>query len=159
MLETSISGLVLITLTERHAPALYELVQQNRLHLTAHGDYKDLVAAPLASFSMELAEPANRNLQFGISLQMQLVGRIDLIPVDPPRYGLGYWLAQTATGKGYATAALQALLEFASIELQASDIFAGVTHGNWRSAAVLERAGFAPVETFERYTRFHRALV
>jgi hypothetical protein len=25
-----------------------------------------------------------------------LVGRIDLVPVDPPRYGIGYWLARVA---------------------------------------------------------------
>jgi len=159
MLETTIAGLVLVPLTKRHALELYQLVQQNHRHLTAHGDYEDLVAMPLEGLSTELAESTDGHLRFGIFLWGQLVGRIDLIAVDPPRYGLGYWLAQNATGRGYATAALKTLIEFASTELRASDIFAGVTHGNSRSAAVLERAGFMPVETFERYTRFRRILV
>lgn len=158
MLETSIPGLVLVSLSEGHASALYELVQQNRGHLTAYGDYTELVTTPLEGLTMELSAASN-NLRFGISLRQQMVGRMDLIAVAPPRYGLGYWLAQSATGKGYATAALKALLEFASTELHASDVFAGVTRGNFRSAAVLERAGFVPAENFERYTRFHRALV
>ena len=157
MLKTPIPGLVLVSLSEGHASALYELVQQNRGHLTAYGDYAGLVATTLEGFMLELSE-ASSDLRFGIYLQQQMVGRIDLIAVAPPRYGLGYWLAQSATGKGYATAALKALLEFASTELHASDVFAGVTHSNSRSAAVLERAGFVPAENFERYTRFHRAL-
>lgn len=157
MLATSIPGLALVTLSESHALALYVLVQQNSIHLTAHGDYKDLTATPLEGFAMELAEQTN-NLRFGIFMQQQLVGRMDLIAVAPPRYSLGYWLAQGATGRGYATAALKALLEYATKELHASDIFAGVTHGNTRSAAVLERAGFVPAEAFKDYVRFHRVL-
>lgn len=158
MLATSISGLVLIPLTEDHSLALYTLIQHNRAHLTTHGDYEALVATPPDKLARELADPTNRDLRFGIFLRQELVGRMDLIPVEPPRYGLGYWLAENATGKGYATVALNAVLEFASSALQASDIFAGVTHGNLASVAVLERNGFVPAETFESYTRFHRTL-
>lgn len=158
MLETLMRDLVLLPLTERQSVALYNLVQENHAHLTAHGDYADLVATSLEQLTMELRRPASENLRFGIFLRQQLIGRMDLTPVAPPRYGLGYWLAQNATGKGYATAALQALLGYARIKLEASDIFAGVTHGNSRSSAVLERVGFAPMERFETYTRFHKAL-
>ncbi|RYG79534.1 MAG: N-acetyltransferase [Alphaproteobacteria bacterium] len=158
MLRTSVSALALSPLNEGHARALYELVQENRSHLTAYGDYRDLEAISLQALEAQLAEGAGCNLQFGIFLHQELIGRVDLVPVAPPRYGLGYWLAQRWTGKGYATAALKALLEFAGTDLQATDIYAGVTHGNWRSAAVLERAGFLPAEVFETYTRFHRAL-
>ena len=158
MIKTSIDGLVLAPLTEDHSLALHELIQENRAYLTANGDYADLIATPLKRLALELAGPSSRNLRYGICVRQQLLGRIDLIPVAPPHYGIGYWLAESATGKGYATAALQALLKFARAELQATDIFAGVTHGNSRSSAVLERAGFVPVETFERYTRFHRLL-
>lgn len=158
MLVTPIPNLVVTPLAEHHSLALYELIQENSSHLTAHGDYEDLVAAPLARIAAEFKQPTNSNLRFGIFVRRQLVGSIDLVPVAPPRYGLGYWLGETSTGKGYATAALQALMEFARTELRATDIFAGVTHGNWRSRAVLERVGFAAVETFDKYQRFHRRL-
>lgn len=158
LLETRIRGLVLTPLTERHALALYELIQENLRHLVAYGDYSDLIAMPFERLAADLSEPSNPNLRFGIFMQERLIGCIDLVPVAPPRYGVGYWLAESATGKGYATAALQTVLGLAATELQATDVFAGVTHGNSRSAAVLERAGFVPVQTFQRYTRFHRSL-
>lgn len=44
---TRVSGLALVPLTEHHAPALHQLVQENSSHLTAHGDYSDLVAHPM----------------------------------------------------------------------------------------------------------------
>jgi len=79
------------------------------------------------------------------------------VPVDPPRYGLGYWLAEDATGHGYATAAVRALLDHART-LQATDVLAGVTHGNDRSVALLRRLGFARVAEFDSYDRYHRAV-
>ncbi|UXN74750.1 GNAT family N-acetyltransferase [Devosia sp. A8/3-2] len=103
----------------------------------------------------ELAIGDHSNLRFGLLLKGELIGRIDLVPVDPPKYGLGYWLAEKATGKGYATAALQALIGFARSDLNATDIYAGVTRGNLRSEALLERAGFLPVADFDSYRRFH----
>lgn len=158
MLDTSIPNLAVAPMAERHALALYHLIQENCSHLTAHGDYGDLVAAPLASITAELKRPTSNNLRFGIFVGQRLVGSMDLVPVAPPRYGLGYWLGESSTGKGYATAALQALLEFARTKLRATDVFAGVAHGNWRSRAVLERVGFSAVETFEKYQRVHRGL-
>ena len=47
------------------------------------------------------------------------------VPVDPPRFGLGYWLAVDVTGCGVATAAVWALLEHAPAGLGATDVFAG----------------------------------
>ncbi|EAA8855167.1 TPA: GNAT family protein [Escherichia coli] len=70
-----------------------------------------------------------------------------------------YWLDQHKTGKGYATAALRALIGHAKNALTASDLYAGVTHGNARSVALLARAGFSPVADFEKYTRYHLPLI
>ncbi len=64
-----------------------------------------------------------------------LIGRVDLVPVDPPSYVIGYWLGEESTGRGYATAACRAVIDYAQQFLLASDIFAGVTHGNKRSVA------------------------
>ena len=155
VLQTALPGLELRPLTATDAPALHRLVAENATHLTAHGDYAELLAATQQAMELALSEASNRHLRFGLVVNGQLVGRLDLVPVEPPRYGIGYWLASAATGKGYATAAITAACAYARDDLGASDIFAGVTHGNHKSAAALERAGFRKVETFERYARFH----
>ena len=149
VLTTSLSDVELAPLEARHAESLLKLLKDNLSHLTAHGDYAEQVASTLDELVGELREPTEGR-RFGIFLQHKLIGRIDLVPVAPPRYGTGYWLARNATGKGYATAALKAVVDFASKELGATDIFAGVTQGNRSSVAVLERTGFRPVERFDR---------
>ena len=157
MLATSIPGLALRKAAADDAAALFALVQQNRIHLTALGDYAELVAMSPTDIEADLS--AGKTLAFCIMHEQAIVGRADLIAVDPPRYGIGYWLAPAATGRGFATAAVRTLADHARSELGASDLYAGVTHGNIRSVAVLERAGFRHVTDFERYARFHLALV
>jgi len=83
--------------------------------------------------------------RFGIWLGQHLIGRIDLVHVAPPRYSLGYWRSYEAPGHGYATAACAALIDYARAQRGATDIFAGVTHGNDRSVALLQRLSFQPV--------------
>lgn len=135
MLATEMPVLMLRPLTRSVATELHQLLQQNRDHLTAHGDYADQVAMSRDQVETELAADS-ANLRFGIVLSRTLIGRIDLIAADPPKYGLGYWLAKNATGQGYATAALRALIGHAGTELHATDIYAGVTRGNARSEAL-----------------------
>lgn len=156
MPATSIAGLDLREATAEDAAALFALVQQNRVHLTAFGDYAELVARSQADIAADIV--ANRPLGFCIVHAGAIIGRADLVAVDPPRYGIGYWLAPGATGKGFATAAILALAQRARDNLGASDLYAGVTHGNAKSVAVLERVGFRRVADFERYSRYHMAL-
>lgn len=152
-IPTEQPGISLRPLTD--AEAYHALVMDNRAHLTQHGDYQEEVVKTLTAIRADLAEP--NPLRFGIHHGDKLIGRIDLVPVDPPRYSLGYWLATAATGHGYATAAGRAVLDLA-VRLGATDVYAGVTHGNAKSAAVLERIGFTEVIEFDTYTRYHRAL-
>ncbi|MFI6293544.1 GNAT family N-acetyltransferase [Nonomuraea sp. NPDC050790] len=158
VLATSVSRLTLRPLVVDDAEVYFDLVVRNRGHLTRFGDYEEVKAATLESVAREFARSAGRNLRFGIWLSGRLVGRVDLNPVDPPRYSMGYWLDEGATGRGYMTAACGALVDFARVELGATEVFAGVTHGNLRSVAVLERLGFGVVAEFERYTRFRLVL-
>jgi RimJ/RimL family protein N-acetyltransferase len=132
-------------------------MQANQDHLTAHGDFGEQLALSVADLRAELDDASGGHHRFGIVLEGNLIGRIDLKAVDPPRYSLGYWLAEGATGQGHASASLHAVCALAR-GLGATDIYAGVTHGNGRSVALLERAGFSAVERFERYTRFHLSL-
>ena len=132
------------------------LVQQNRDHLTRHGDFGELADRALNDTTRDLEE--SDELLFGIFAQRHLVGTASLVAVNPPRYGCGFWLAESATGRGIASAAVTRLVDFARRDLSASDVFAGVTHGNDRSAAVLERSGFVRTVEFQNHTRFHRDL-
>jgi RimJ/RimL family protein N-acetyltransferase len=156
MLPTAAPDLTLRELVPEDAARLHAVVQANQSHLTAHGDYASLVAASVDILAAELADRSQR--RFGIFLGAELIGRADLIPVDPPRYGLGYWLARSATGHGYATQALAALLRIAANDLRATEIYAGVTYGNIRSERLLRRLGFAQVALFDTYSRFRLDL-
>lgn len=158
MLPTALPDLFLGTLGPADAKAFYDLLQKNRAHLTALGDFLNEVSAPLEKWTAEFASDPAPGRRFGIFHEQRLIGRIDLIAVEPPKYGLGYWLDEQSTGQGYATAALSRLLMIARDEIRASDIYAGVTHGNVRSEALLERLGFRRATRFERYTRFHHGL-
>jgi len=67
-------------------------------------------------------------------------------------------LAESACGCGIASLAVCAVARHAATALGATDIFAGVTHGNSASAAVLHRAGFTRTDSLDTYDRYHLAL-
>jgi len=156
-LPTPIPGLTLRQLSAADVDAYYAQVDSNRAHLSRYGDYQPEKVATLDSVASELSQPSS-NFRYGIYLDGQLIGRVDLVPVAPPHYAIGYWLSQDSTGRGYANAACTAVIEYARTALSATDIFAGVTHGNHRSVALLKRLGFRPVADFATYTRFHLSL-
>jgi ribosomal-protein-serine acetyltransferase len=158
VLTTSRIGLELRELGPEDAAEYHALVQHNVAHLTKLGDYGDEVAAGAADVAERFAQRTEVPVRFGVRLEQRLVGRVDLVPVDPPRYGLGYWLGEDVTGRGLATEAVAALLRYAGTELGATDVFAGVTRGNAPSEALLRRLGFEIVAEFDTYRRFHHAL-
>lgn len=157
-LTSRVPGLSLRALTPADADAYYALLDRNREHLGRLGDFRDETRADPAWVRAHLANAPERDLRYGIRLRGELIGRVDLIAVDPPRYGTGYWLDTGHTGAGYATAACAALYDYAARALGATDVYAGVTHGNDPSVALLGRLGFVPVADFADYTRFHRSL-
>jgi len=154
VLSTTMAGLTLRRLQASDAPLVFRLVQANRTHLTAHGDYTAQVAARMDQIADELSEVAGRHWRFGVFLESELIGRVDLSEVEPRRYSLGYWLAASQTGRGLATASVRRVLEFGFGDLMATDIYAGVTHGNIPSVSLLIRLGFTAVARFDTYTRF-----
>ncbi|MEU9581125.1 GNAT family N-acetyltransferase [Streptomyces chilikensis] len=157
-LGTDIARLTLRALTAEQTDEYYALIDRNREHLTRYGDYRAPAASDHRAARAELLDDPYPSLRCGVHLHGALIGRVDLVAVDPPKYGFGYWLDHAATGHGYATAACRALIEYGATVLGATDVFAGVTHGNDRSSAVLTRLGFRAAEIFDTYTRYHRAL-
>lgn len=157
-LTTDRPGLLLTPLTSADAENYYAALIRNGDHLTRFGDYRDEQRATLEWVVGYFRDPPDANIRFGIRLAGRLIGRVDLNPVDPPRYSIGYWLDHAHTGHGYATLACAAAIEYARTELGATDIYAGVTHGNEPSVRVLTRLGFRPVTDFPAYRRYHLRL-
>ena len=157
-LPTSLPGLTLSELGASDADRYYALLDVNRDHLGGFGDYQPEVHATRTWVTAYFAAPPDENVRFGMFLDGKLIGRVDLDPVDPPRYSIGYWLSADQTGRGYATVACRAALDYCRDVLAGSHVFAGVTHGNAKSAAVLVRLGFTKVAEFETYDRYHLAL-
>lgn len=151
------SGLELRSLLPGDGSAYADLLRSSAEHLTRHGDYVDAVAAPADVHAAAFAELDPRH-NFGIYENDVLVGSVELVPHDPPKFGLGYLLAHSACGRGIATLAVHAAAGHARSTHIATDLFAGVTHGNHKSIAVLQRVGFARIATFETYARYHLDL-
>ena len=152
-ITTQIDGLVLRSLGEPDLALYEDLVARNRVHLTTHGDYADLVRASTGDLESELREPVAG--RFGMWLRDELIGRVDLIPKEGTNAVLGYWLDEDRLGSGFATAACRGLIRYGMERLGVTDVWAGVTHGNERSVAVLKRLGFETVGDMGSYTRFH----
>ncbi len=153
-LATVRPGLVLRSFVTADGAAYADILKANGPHLTRHGDYIDAVCASAEEHAVSFAA-ANPLHNFGIYEADVLVGSVTLVPIAPPRFGLGYLLAEQACGRGIATLAVHAAAEHAWQRVAATDLFAGVTHGNRASVAVLHRVGFRLVGTFETYDRYH----
>jgi len=155
-LSTERTGVVLRSMSEADAGAFHQLLQNSATHLSRFPDYRESVEKDIGHWVDELSK-SRPDLDFAIWEDGTLVGRIALNPVDPPKFGCGYLLAETACGRGLATLSLSALVTHAFNHLHATDVYAGVTHRNGASVAVLERVGFSRVASFEEYDRFHLA--
>jgi ribosomal-protein-alanine N-acetyltransferase len=75
----------------------------------------------------------------------EVVGRINLNNIVRGPFqsaSMGYWLAESAGGKGLGTAAVAAMVELAFGELGLHRLEAGTIPENYRSQAVLRKNGF-----------------
>jgi RimJ/RimL family protein N-acetyltransferase len=136
------------------AALLHSMLQANAGHLTRLGDFADEVALTLDDVTARLTDGIVR---FAIEDDGAPVGHLALVPVDPPRWTVGYWVAQDHVGRGVCTAAVRQALDEARA-LGATDLYAGVTHGNDASMAVLRKVGFGVETDLETYTRFRIGL-
>lgn len=159
MLETELDGVVLRELTADDVDAYYSLVDANRAHLHQHGDFGFEHAADLAAVRAYFESPWDSNVRLGIWLGDRLVGRVDLNPVDPPKWVLGYWIGSAWTGRGIVTASCRAAIAHAGSALDATEIYAGVTDGNGASVAVLRRLGFDHLQDVDGRSRWRLPLV
>ena len=81
-----------------------------------------------------------------------LIGNLGLSETGIGIVRLGYAYASAHWGKGYATEALGAIMDWVSRHLTISEIRAEVFHDNPGSARVLAKAGFTETGTSARYS-------
>lgn len=152
-LTTEKAGVHLLLLSEQDAQTEYDLIQANATFLTHNGDFVELVGKSAKEIAQDIA--SGKEILFGIYLNSVMIGNASLIPQNTPGiFVVSYWLAEIATGHGYATTACRVLLKYAKEKLGAKEFYAGVTKRNAGSAALLERLGFQFVEDKGTYNRY-----
>lgn len=80
---------------------------------------------------------------------------------EPPRKmpRLGYWIGRPHWGRGYATKAVAALVDYAFENFDAEVIGGGTYEDNPASRRLLERLGFAEAGRYETHSRSRHGLV
>ncbi|HEY2075622.1 MAG TPA: GNAT family protein [Streptosporangiaceae bacterium] len=150
----------LITLDD--APALAELQRLNRAFLApwepARSDGYFTEAGQRAAIDQALAEyTQGRNLpQVILDDSAAIVGRITLNGIVRGPFlscSVGYWVSQSVTGRGLATAALREITGIAFGELGLHRIQAETLLDNFASQRVLERNGFARIGMAPTYLK------
>lgn len=140
-------GRVLRELDLDDADALYALIESNRDRLAEWMPWaRTQTLSDTANFIVRAGEQLadNNGLQVAIIQAGHIIGVAGFHRVDSNRSAsLGYWLADSAQGRGTATETVRALVDhaFGSWQLNRVEIRAGVE--NRRSRVIPERLGFA----------------
>ncbi|MEO7034613.1 MAG: GNAT family protein [Polyangiaceae bacterium] len=155
-LLTDNPALLLRELRPSDASAYYAVLDRNRVHLTQFGNYRAEGRATAAWVRRSLAR-RSVGLRFGLWYSGELVGRIELARWARQRFTLAYWLDREHVGHGLMTQALSRLMQHGRESFGASAFFAGVTHGNARSAALLRGLGYSVAVYHSDHSVFMRA--
>lgn len=150
------AGVTIRPLTLADLPEVSRGLRSNADHLNRWSDWTEEIDRPETERARDLVA-RGRPLAFAIRDQDRLIGCAGLVAVAPPRYSVSYWIDRDWTGRGVATDAVAFLCEHAR-SLNATDLYAGVAHGNEASIRVLLKNGFSRTERFDTYTRFHRPV-
>jgi RimJ/RimL family protein N-acetyltransferase len=87
----------------------------------------------------------------------QIVGNISLVPqAGGTSAEASYWLAPEGRGSGAATAALEALTDWAFANLDIECVFLKIAPDNTRSLAVAQRCGFVEAPPHDERLRLER---
>jgi [ribosomal protein S5]-alanine N-acetyltransferase len=149
-------------ITPDDAPALAELQRVNRAFLApwepARSDEYFTEAGQRAAIEQALTDyRQGRNLpQVILDDGAGIVGRITLNGIVRGPFlscSVGYWVSQSVTGRGVATAALREITAFAFGELGLHRIQAETLLDNFASQRVLERNGFARIGMAPTYLK------
>jgi ribosomal-protein-serine acetyltransferase len=141
-------SLELRLLEDRQADELFALVDANRAHLRQWLPWVDETksADDTRNFIRRTLEALARNDGFttGIWHDGRIVGVVGLhyIKWTSRKTEIGYWLAESAQGKGIMTRTCRALTAYLVEELKLNRVEIRCNSGNHRSRAVPRRIGF-----------------
>ena len=99
---------------------------------------------------------AGSSIPYAIVRDGRIAGRVNLNNIVRGPFlsaSLGYWVAESAAGRGLASAAVAAVVEAAFTEHGLHRVEAGTLTHNVRSQRVLERNGFTRFGLAPRYLR------
>ena len=158
-------GLELRPLSLRDARTLCALVDANRERLRRWLPWPDAnrTVQDSRAYIQGVQARARRGQAraYGLWWKENLVGVAGFVWIDAANLsaGIGYWLAESAEGRGLMSAAVAALLRhgFRDLKLNRIEIRAGVR--NRRSRAIPERLGFRHEGTLRQAERLPERLV
>ena len=87
---------------------------------------------------------AGTGYRFAVELSSRVVGCVDIDEIDAGRGELGYWLEEQVWGRGLASEAARALMDWGFNKLALTGLNAGCASDNRASAAILAKLGFRP---------------
>jgi ribosomal-protein-alanine N-acetyltransferase len=158
LISTNRAGLEVREITIDHIMALCELILENHEHLIRWcPDTVNENCDQRTSYERYYSDKRDmRFLNLGIWYEGTLIGGMYRMKLRVPYHcEIGYWLDESHTGSGFATAALQGLLIHIFEVDEQFTVVAKAHVKNKKSHAVLERAGFRMVSATndERYYR------
>jgi RimJ/RimL family protein N-acetyltransferase len=140
--------LALRRLTEDDSEDFFAMVESSRAHLhqwlpwvedhQTEGHSQSFLAAA------EMQEELDNGGLWGIFVSKELMGTVALhwIQWEHASASMGYWLKQSATGKGFAREACLQLLQHGFVDLQLNRIEISVAVRNLPSLALAKKLGF-----------------
>lgn len=141
------TDLELRLLEERHADELFSLVERNRRELRQWLPWLDETKSPQDSKSFILYSldgfAKGKCLVSGIWFQGKIAGVISFNSVNRAnrKASIGYWLGFECQGKGLATQACRAMVDYAFKELQLNRVEIACASENHRSQLIPKRLG------------------
>ncbi|MBC8099644.1 MAG: GNAT family N-acetyltransferase [Armatimonadetes bacterium] len=150
---------------DRHTEDLFDLTDANRVHLREWLMWADDIGSMSDSRAFirdglrQFAD--NDGFQAGIWYQGDLVGCIGLHRINwsDRNTEIGYWLAQAYTGRGIATRATAAMVDYAMNVYRLHRVIIRCAAGNLKSRAIPERLGFTLEGVLRHDTRLHHEYI
>lgn len=153
------NGYHLKLLEMKDAAALFAQVDKNRKYLSAFLPWVDSTQsiADVENFISKKRElySSNRGFTLGIWSDDQIVGCVELheIDWDVGQSSVGYWIAEDFTGKGLATAATRAIVDYGFNNYGLNRIGLSAVAANRKSRAIAERLGFTLEGVLRQYVK------
>ena len=125
-------------------PALLKYADNAHIVRTLRDRFPHPYTAEAGQGWIALTKQEDPQLSFAIAGDEELIGGIGMVlqgDVYRRSGELGYWLGEPFWGRGIATAAARAMVEYAFTRLDLVRVYAGVFANNPASARVLEKAG------------------